>query len=256
MKKKEEKPATAAPEPAARGGWPGTSQQGKEHRVASYKMNIASIKGCPDAKKFGALLADFGVPEKEEFGVLAWATAPASVTATILRKSLQSIQKMDARTKEITTEKVEKVTLYPFFVKPSTERLEVYSGSKAAIEQVSVFFSSCLCLATVVEACELDVLGTINTLTREQAKFQLKAVKVSDYAANSYMLGAYGPKFIDSEHGREFLEKYAEAVTSASVRFYVNGHKANVTLRPNACLSYSCDEDMQQEIQEVVRKLV
>lgn len=141
-------------------------------------------------------------------------------------------------------------------IKEDSERIELYAGSKTAVEQVGVFLSSCLALAVVVEMCELDVVAAIEKLQTETQRFQLKAVKVSNYSHNSYMDGGYSPKFLDSEHGREFLDEYAEAVASAKVRFAVNGRKVDLTLRPNACLSYSCDSDDQAAVQALLRKLI
>lgn len=228
----------------------------KVNSMASFKLNSAIVKGCPAPEKLGEMLQSYGVPDDDEFGVLEHAVAPAAVTATIVRRTCQLVQKMDAKTREIKTERVEKVTLFPFCIKPATETLEVYTGSKTAIEQVGLFASSCLALPVLVECQELDVIQAIETLQAQMSSFQLRAVKISDYSHNSYMTGGYGPKFLDNEHGREFLEKYAAALVSATVRFRVNGRKVNVTLRPNACLSYSCDSDDQAAVQAILRNLI
>jgi len=86
-------------------------------------------------------------------------------------------------------------------------------------------------------------------------KFQLRSVRVSDYAHSSFMSGPYAPKFLDSQHGRDFLEEYAEAVTAAGVRFACPGGRATVSLTPKACFGFSCSEEDQPFVQALLRKL-
>jgi hypothetical protein len=202
------------------------------------------------------MMEKFGLPESEEFGVLEVNPAQGALFGRIIRKSQQNVQRLNSETKELTAEPVEKVTVYPFGVRPAAEVLEVYAGSAAAIEQLGVFFSSCLGLSTVVETIELDVVAAIDKLMKTTAKFQLRSVRVSDYSHNSYMTGPYAPKFLDSAHAQEFLTEYAQAVTSAGVRFQTQTGKAAVTLTPKACFSYSCNEDDQPMVQGILRKLV
>ena len=91
---------------------------------------------------------------------------------------------------------------------------------------------------------------------KETSKFQLRAVRASDYAANSYMIGTYAPKFMDTDHGLKFMEDYAEGLKSVQVRFAGPSARVTATLTPSACFGYSCDEDDQPEVQQVLRRLV
>jgi hypothetical protein len=224
--------------------------------MASYKLNLASIRGCPAPKKLAEALEAFGLPESEEFGVLSHSVTEAAVFATIIRKSQQVVHKVDHESKEVTASAVEKATTYLFGIKPGVEMLELYSGSAAAVEQVGLFLTGCLGLAVVVEALELDVVAAVEKLAKEQQKFQLRAVRVSDYSASSYMIGPYAPKFIDSEHGKDFMDEYAEALTSAAVKFQGPTGKVNVTMTPGASFTYSCKEDDQAQVQAILRKLL
>lgn len=224
--------------------------------MASFKLNTATIKGCPASAKLADLMAKFGLPDNEEFGVLETSVTSEALFGRIVRRSQQHVQKLDAETKELTSETVEKVTVYPFGVRPAAEVLEIYAGSAAGIEQVGAFFSSCLGLSTVVEELQLDLTATIEKLMKNTPKFQLKSIRVSDYSHNAYMTGPYTPKFLDSQHAQDFLTEYAEAVTSASVKFAAKTGRANVTLTPNACFGYSCNEDDQPEVQAILRKIV
>jgi hypothetical protein len=224
--------------------------------MASFKLNIGRIKGCPEPAKVGKLLEQYGLPDSEEYGVLNFSVADSSVFATIIRKHSTSVPRLDADAREVTSQPVERVTVYPFGLKPSTGALEVYAGSATGIEQVGAFLSGCLALPVVVEAAELDVMAALQKLAKEQPKFVLRSVRVSDYAHNSCMTGPYAPKFLDSEHGKEFLEEYAEGLVAASVKFAGAHGRVTASLSPSACFTFSCHEDDQPQIRSILRKLV
>ena len=216
--------------------------------MATYKLNIARIQGCPPPAELDKALEAYGLPEDDEFGVLNHSATPQGVFGTIVRK--------DREAREVTAQPVEKVQVYPFGINPKAGTLEVYAGSAAAIEQIGIFLGGSLALPTVVEAIELDLPGALDKLAQHTEKFQLKSVRVSDYAHNSYMSGVYAPKFLDTEHGKEFLEEYAQFLASASVRFAMPMGRANVHLSPTACFSYSCHEEDRPPVQTILRKLV
>ena len=224
--------------------------------MASFRLNCAHIRNCPPPAELAAAIEKYGLPESEEFGILSCSGNSQAVFATLVRKTVQSVQKLDAANKEVTAAPVEKVTLYPFAVKPAAERLEIYAGSAAGIEQIGTFLASALGLATSVEPVELDVAWAVGKLMKETKNCQLKSIRVKEFAHNSYICGPYAPKFLDSEHGKDFLEEHAELLTSAAVKFNVKTGKANVSLSPTGCFTYSCHEDCQQEVQGILRTLV
>jgi hypothetical protein len=224
--------------------------------MASFKLNIARIRGCPAPAELLAQMQVFGLPETDEFGVLRCNATSDAVWATILRKTQQAVSQLNTETNELEAKPVERATAIPLAVRPKAELLEVYAGSAGSVEQAGVFFSSCLALPTVVEEIELDIPAALEKLAKTTQRFQLKGVRVSDYSHNSYMTGAYVPKFMDSEHGREFLEKYEAALQSADVRFHGPNGRVSVKLTPRACFSYSCHEDDQATVQQILRGLV
>ncbi len=223
--------------------------------MASYKLNIGRIKGCPPALKVQELLEKFGVPEKDEYGVLNHNATEEAVTAAIVRRTNQTYQRLDPQTKEVTSQQVEKVTVYPFTIVPRKEALEVYAGSAKSIEEIGLFLSTCLGLAVVAEGIELDVCDAIDKLTKATQRFQIRSVRVSDFAHNSYMIGPYSPKFQDSEHGKDFMQEYAEAIVSASVRFQGPHGKVTVGLSPKAAFSFSCNEEDPSAVKSILRTL-
>jgi len=212
--------------------------------MPSFVLNIARIRGCPEPKALAKLLTDWGKPQGEEFAVLACAVAQASVSVSLVRTSRSTVQRLDAKTGELTDAEVERATMLPFAVKPGQQTLEVYAGSFAGIERVGAFLSACLALPVTVEA-----------ILAKQHRAQLRSVKVSDFSANSYMTGAYGPKFLDTQHGQDFLAEHAAGITAATVRFSAHAGRVNLTLRPNCCASYSGSEDDQPEVQSILRGL-
>ncbi|MBN1555894.1 MAG: hypothetical protein JXA11_14215 [Phycisphaerae bacterium] len=225
--------------------------------MASFKLNLATINNCPSIKDLTEALAEYHLPEAEEFGVLNHTAGEGAVYATILRKTHQAIQRLDAESNEVLTDAVEKVTVYPIGVFPKRGLLEVYEGSATGIEQIGAFFASGLALPTVVSPIDLDIPSAIDKLRAETDRFQLKSIRVSEYAHNSYMSGPYGPKFLDSEHGMDFLREYVDYVTSANCRFQAPNGRATVTLSPKACFRFSLNnEDDQPAVQSILRKLI
>ncbi|MCK5113676.1 MAG: hypothetical protein KAR11_02815 [Phycisphaerae bacterium] len=225
--------------------------------MASFKMNLATIEGCPDPKTLSDAMEEYGLPDDEEFGVLNCSPGDQALYGTIIRKTNQAIQRLDPETHDVATTAVEKVTVYPLGVFTQRKVLEVYEGSTTGIEQVGAFFASALALPTVVTPIELDIVSTIEKLQKNTQRFQLRSVRISDYAHNSYMAGPYAPKFLDSDHGADFLAEYADFVASASVRFHGPHGRVTLNLTPKACFRYSLsNEDDKPAVQAILRKLI
>lgn len=223
--------------------------------MASYKLNIARIRGCPLPKQLAELMEQFGLPEGDEYGVLEVKAAGDALAATLIRRTQQVVQKLDPQTKTITAAPVERVTTYPFTVFPAKETLEIYAGSASTIDILAAFFSSCLAQPTVIEPIEVDIPSAVEKLT-ESKRFQIKSVRVSDFAHDSYMIGPYSPKFMDNEHGKNFLYENEAGLVTASVRFQGPKGRVTVGLSKTACFSYSCNEEDRPQIRTLLRGLV
>ena len=223
--------------------------------MASFKLNIARIRNCPPVGKVAKAIEAFGAPETEEFAVINHSAAEQSVFATVVRKTQQSLQLLDAKSRQITATTVEKVTAYPFALRVQAQLLEVYAGSSAAIEQVGTFLTGAISLPIEVEHIEMDIPAAIDTLSKSSQKFQLRSVRLSEYAHNSFVCGPYAPKFLDSQHGRDFMDEYQQAITGASVRLAMPGGLVTVNLCPRACFGFSCNEDDVPAVQALLRKL-
>ena len=224
--------------------------------MSSYKINFATCKGLGAPADMVAAMDEFGLAETEEVGVLHADAAGEAAFGTLIRRTNLAVQRIDADTHEVLTENVERVTLYPFGAFTKAERLEVYAGTTSGLQQVGDFIGSGLAMAVVTDPIELDLLTSVDRLMKNTAKFQLRAVRASDYAASSYMIGTYAPKFMDTDHGLQFMEQYAEGLKSVQVRFAGPSGRVTATLTPHACFGYSCQEDDQPEVQQILRKLV
>ncbi|MBT3199033.1 MAG: hypothetical protein HN350_03865 [Phycisphaerales bacterium] len=224
--------------------------------MASFKLNIAQIKGCPPPDEVLAAMDEFGLPKIEEFGVLSCSATDKVVLATIVRKTQQAVQRLDTEAKELTAAPVEKAVAYPVAIKPASDVVEIYAGSATGIEQIGYFLSGCLAFPVVVEPIKIDIPSAIDKLVANTERCQLQRVRVSDYSHNSFMIGPYTPKFLDSQHGMDFLNEYVEAVTSASLRFAGPSGRVMVTLSQAACFSFSCSDDDLPYVQSILRKLI
>lgn len=224
--------------------------------MATYKLNIGRIRGCPPARKVQELMERFGLPESEEYGVLDAAANDDSLAGRIVRRVNQTVQHLDYQARQVVSAPIEKVTCYPFSIVPRKERLEVYAGAAGSLKELAAFLTSALGLSVVIDPVELDVLSCIEKLAKSTQRFQLRSVRVSDFSHNSYMIGPYAPRFADSDHGKDFLQEYAEAVTAASVKFQLQHGRSTATLAPTACFSYSCHEDDTTAAKAVLRGLI
>jgi len=223
--------------------------------MASFKLNIGRIRQCPAPEALGAAMEEFGLPDGEPFGVLNHSVTQSACFATIARRTQQTLQTLDASTQEVTSAMVEKVTVYPIAIFPRQGTLEIYAGSVTGIEQIAGFLGSSLALPTIVDPIDLDIPGAIEKLSGMCERFRLEGVRVRDYAHNSYMAGPYAPKFLDGQHGLDFLNQHIDDVVSARVAFFSETGKVSVTLSPKAAFAFSCNEDDESNVQSILRKL-
>jgi hypothetical protein len=203
----------------------------------------------------------YGVPPSEEYGVISCQVSALAVYATLARRTHITVGQLDAATKAPTAMPVEKVTLIPIGIRPHHKILEVYAGGYNRVQDAAAFLSACLALPIVVDPIETNIESMLEKLAQmymdgEIKALQLKSVRCSDYSSNSYMIGPYTPKFLDSEHGKDFVHEHSEALTGATVRFAGSKKKVTVKLSSQASFGYSCDEDDQGQIQKILRQLL
>jgi hypothetical protein len=201
-------------------------------------------------------MEDFGLRDDEAFGVLNCTASEKAVLGTVVHRTMQDIQQLDEETGEIASRSVAKVNVYPLGIFPAAGRIETYGGAPTGLDRIAEFFASGLALPTIITQIEVDVVAAIDKLYRSTTKFQLKSIRISEYAHSSYVCGPYAPKFLDTEHGRDFLAEYADFVTAAGCAFMGEHGRVTVSLKPKANYSYSLsNEDDNSAIQSILRKL-
>jgi hypothetical protein len=233
--------------------------------MAAYKLNIASIAcGMTTAEAITAALVLRGVPDDHDLGVTKVnlrvdndQLQKGSIFATMVEHRSRTIQEWDDKGDETHSRVVEDVKVYPFMIDPGRAILETYAGTKKTIELMATLLAGHCSLPVDVGALPLDVLTSVKKLEERTSKFQILTAKVKDYAHSSYMAGGYGPKFIDSTHGAEFIAEYVEQLAAAKVRFALPGGWCTVTLNGTACFSYTVkDEGDQEAAMNVLRGLL
>ncbi len=223
--------------------------------MASYTLNIARIRGCPKAAELHKELADYGVQASDGFAVLEVAKGGEFVRGTLVRLVNQQYPHLDGEEEQLDTQVIEKAVALPFAIWPGKNRLEITAGGKTGIEDIGAFLASELALSVVVDPVEIDLVDAVASLIEEVDRFSLRSMTISDYAHNSYMIGKYAPKFMDTDHGTKFLEEYVEGTDAVIVRFVLGG-QVNLTIRPTGCFSYSLkDEADNDQVQKILRGL-
>jgi hypothetical protein len=222
--------------------------------VASYKLNIGLMRGCPPAEELAEKLGQ--VAPGERFAVEDLASSSRAVRCRLLRFTDLTVDCWDEKNARVEPMAVRKATSFPLLFRPEAEMVEVQAGSIRSLEQVELLLTECVGLAVTVEKIAFDVIDLLSRLRPLTSKFQLVGGAVELFSANSYTLGPYRPKFEDTENGLEFLEKYAEAVKSARVRFAGKNAKVTVTLAPASSFGFSCCEDDQDATLALLRQVV
>jgi hypothetical protein len=223
--------------------------------MASFIYNIATIKGCPPAERLVRLMTDYGMPETEEFGVLTANAVADSAFATIVKITTKAVDGLDRETGEMVARQVEQARSYPVGISPAKDRLLLYAGPYSGIEHVGAFLAGCLALPVVVEPRKIDPLKATEWALANLNRVQVKAVKISDYSANSFCIGPYGPKFLDTQHAIDLMTQHVEAIKSVQVRFQGQNGKVSLTITPAASFRFSCHEDDQGFVQSHLLKL-
>lgn len=225
--------------------------------MASYKINFARIHNCPDVETLSSALESFGLPENEPSGVLHCKNSDVGVFADIVLLESLAVKQLDREKQEVVETSVEKATVYPIGIFPKRGLVEIYDGGAAGIEDVGMFLAGGLGIPTVLEPIEIDLNSAIETLREKTHHFQLKKLRASEYAHNSYASGPYTPAFLDTEHGKEFLEEYAETMAAATVRFQMDCGKASLHLGTKACFRFTVkDEQDKPKMHPLLRELL
>lgn len=226
--------------------------------MPSYKLNIGRITGIA-----GGLTAD-QVAES----IASWPNSPDEVyfrracivNGTVVTGNLTVLDQKTAtvlkrETGDLDTKVIERADDIPYRIYPTALRVETYAGSLRGLLDLNNFLVGCG-VTLNIENIELELAKVLETLEAlALPAFRVKSVKVSDFAANSYVMGTYGPKFTDTVHGHEFVEKYGVALVGLAVAWRGNTGKVGLSLVPRSCFTFSCHEDDRESVLAVLREL-
>ena len=104
------------------------------------------------------------MPADQEFGVLNHQATEQAVFGTVARRFEQAVQTVDPESKEVTSQAVERVNLYPFGVKPSTEVLELYGGPASGIEEELLEAAACEVTPASRLSCQITMTDALDGL--------------------------------------------------------------------------------------------
>ncbi len=234
--------------------------------MASFKYNIARIRG--GGPKSGCQingLADamkkWGLAHDEPYGVKyvtankAEGKAGQNIAGVLICRESKTIH-TETEDGEITDRPVETAAEFPFNLSTAIGTLEFHAGTAAIFERFAFFLTDCLKFRAIVDVIEVDLLAAVEALIKTVPKLIIRSARVSDFAANSYCNGVYTPKFMSTTHGLEFMAEHSADLQAVTVRWAGRVKRVNVTLGPNGCNSYSCDEDDIQHVRSVLKELI
>jgi hypothetical protein len=239
--------------------------------MSAHKIVLGHCRGAADDGLFCAAGVDgfadameaFGLAPTEDVGV--WGgqgRSPKRLTATLAIRSRRKYSRpkpaADGPSSDLAcdleTVEVEHTELVEFALWPADERLEVY-GTISQFERVAEFIQFGLQAGTQSSVLVGDLNTMVDRALEMLDRAALLSARVTELARTSYMIGPYAPKFLDTDHGREFLAEYAESASTAVIRFAGPSKRACLTLSGAGAVSFTCDADDVDEVTEQVRAL-
>jgi len=236
--------------------------------MPSFQLHLATIAGMPDAEAAVGLIADYAATQKPTDGdyvvldvsggkravqmSLAYCT---SKKIAVVRPSAGGKSKAKSAELGMDVEWVNIAIPFDVLIRPSDGRLKTYGPGAKSIERATEFLAGAMAFPALVSPIEIDVSAALDALNGQVERLQLRGVEVADYSHDSYMIGKYAPKFLDSRHGMDFMTEYVEGVNSISIRFAGPSGQVNLKLTGKAGFSYTAHEDDRQYVDGVLTKL-
>jgi hypothetical protein len=217
----------------------------------SYQINVADCAGLPSPDEVLTRMQEYGAPEQEEYRILYATQVEAVLSARVARMIRRAVTILNEDTHKF--EETSLLLARQIDLRlTAAGQLVTTTGGLVSLADAEILLGSCLGLPTIVERWTLDLQTVVEHMLRDTARCQLRTVNVGEYSHNSYMTGPYRPRFLDSIHGREFLEEYGEAAKDVRLRWQSGMGRASATIRPNGCVTYSCQADDQPHVERML----
>ena len=232
--------------------------------MPSFQMHIASIAGC-DPDELVDRLKQFIEGQGDsarEFVVLKYHRRKGSHAVRIdlarrIQCELQTIAAGPGGKLSLTATPAARAVASTVLINTKAERIETYGpGSQSLDHAADGFLINELGLPVLWERMKVDLSAAIDKLAAEVERLRIVNTGVGDYSHNSYMIGPYTPKFLDSQHGIDFLQEYIEGVKTVRVKFAGPAGPVGLSVKPVSSFSGSIrDEDDLAYVQSICRKL-
>ncbi len=223
--------------------------------MGSYRLNLGTCKGLPEPAKLAAAMETLRPKDGEdnyELAVTRAVHAGEAVLADLLVRKTRTVRKWDAAKGEMTEHPVESDSVMTVRLHPALDLVSTYAGGARTITDVHVLLASELCLPVVTDVVKLDLLSAVRELQRRVNRFTLVQVKHTEFASDSYTSGPFAPRFIDTQHGLDFLEEQEAGIEAAVVTFAGPSKRVRVTIRQEVGFAYSCHDDDQAAVQKIL----
>ena len=236
--------------------------------MPSYQLHLASIAGVDDGPSLIAAVKEYAAGQTavvDNYVVLSVDGGERAVTMdlayctakkiTILRPS--SGDKSTSKSPDLGMDVGQVGVAVPLTIAICTSagRLKTCGPGVRSLEMANEFLAGALAWPVLSNPIAVDIEKAIDHLVANTERTMIRAASVSDYSHNSYMIGGYAPKFLDSQHGLDFAHEYIEAMTSVSVQFAGPTGKVSVKLTGSASFSFSCQEDDRPYVEGMLTKL-
>jgi len=235
--------------------------------MPSFQIHIASIAlDNPDilVQRLDQFIKRQGdaLSTNSEFVVLKYHRAEGSPTVRIelarrIPCNLQTIASGPGGNLHLTATPAARAVASTVLINTAAERIETYGpGAKSLDHAAEGFLINELGIPVLWERMKVDISEAIDKLAADVERLRIVRTGIGDYSHNSYMIGPYSPKFLDSQHGLDFTQEYIEGVKTVRVKFAGPSGPVSLSVKPVSSFSGSIkDDDDLAYVQSICRKL-
>jgi hypothetical protein len=236
--------------------------------MSSYQIHLARLTGTDDAAALTAAVKEYEQTQKppfvEQFAVLGVSGGKSAVriaAAYCTGKEINVVTKLPGARKgpetvSLDLERVNVAIPFEMLINAKAGRLQTFGPGPKSLEMANEFLVGALAWPALTSEIEIEAQASLDTMISQKVeRLQLVSVSIGDYSHNSYMVGGYNPKFLDSQHGLDFSAEYAESINSMSVKFAGPTGKVTMKLTNKASFTFSCHEDDYDYVAAICRRL-
>ena len=235
--------------------------------MPSYQIHYATVAGLPDASMIVDAVKLYGEKQAVAAGEFVVLDVAGSKTAARIALAYVAAKKINGvrpgcgcdggHEKELGMD-IEQVNVaIPFDLRLCTknDQLKTYGPGVWSIEHSGVFLSGAMAFPTLISEIELKVEKSLEILCQKVDRLTIVGAEVSDYSHDRYMLGKYAPKFLDTDHGLDFVGEYVDSLKAITVQWPGASGKVRMKLTSAASFSFTAHEDDFQQVEAICTHL-